>query len=201
MREQYIQQLLTTMPIDPFHGPAQNMMSGLDISSKIIDDLLLTNETGTERKTIFSFSKCFEKMVLPKKSHWNMIFLVLSGKIIFLFPENMILFFRHKRKYDPSQKIPGNLMFLQISWKDDLSEKFAPEHDLFCNIWKDGTSFFQKIYFLFRWKMKQDGLYQKTYGNMIFSVYMRRCYKYDIFLLAKKWRCPYPEIHLRWHSS
>ena len=111
MREQYIQQLLTTMPIDPFHGPAQNMMSGLDISSKIIDDLRLTNETGTERKTIFSFSKCFEKMVLPKKSHWNMIFLVLSGKIIFLFPENMILFFRHKRKYDLSQK---------NTWKYDI---------------------------------------------------------------------------------
>ena len=78
------------------------------------------------------------------------IFLVSSGKMIFLFPENMILFFRQKRKYDPSQKIPGNLMFLQISWKDGLSEKFAPEHDLFCNIWKDDTSFFSEnmIFFL-----------------------------------------------------
>ena len=58
----------------------------------------------TARKTIFSFSKCFEKMVFPKKSHWNMIFLVLSRKMILLFPENMILFFRHKRKDDLSQK-------------------------------------------------------------------------------------------------
>ena len=33
-----------------------------------------------------------------------MIFLVLSEKMIFLFPENMILFFRHKRKDDLSQK-------------------------------------------------------------------------------------------------
>ena len=58
----------------------------------------------TAQTTIFSFSKCFEKMVFPKKSHWNMIFLVLSGKMILLFPENMILFFRHKRKDDLPQQ-------------------------------------------------------------------------------------------------
>ena len=40
-----------------------------------------------------------------------MIFLVLSGKMIFLFPKNMILFFRHKRKYDLSQK---------NAWKYDI---------------------------------------------------------------------------------
>ena len=34
------------------------------------------------------FFKCSEKMVFPKKSHWNMIFLVvLSGKMTILFPE------------------------------------------------------------------------------------------------------------------
>ena len=71
----------------------------------------------TAQKTIFSFSKCFEKMVFPKISHWNMIFLVLSGKTIFLFPKNMILFFRHKRKDDLSQKIPGNIMFSSNVWK------------------------------------------------------------------------------------
>ena len=85
-------------------------------------------------------------------------------------------------------------------WKDGLSKKFAPEHDLFCNIWKDGISFFQKIwYFFFRWKMKEDDLYQKTRGNMVFSVYMRRRYKHDIAPPpARKQRCPCPEeIHLR----
>ena len=52
-----------------------------------------------------SFLKCSEKMVFPKKLHWNMIFLVvLFGKMIFLFPENMILFFRRKMKDDLSQK-------------------------------------------------------------------------------------------------
>ena len=43
------------------------------------------------RKTIVSFSRRPEKMVFPKKLRWNMIFLVLLGKIMFLFHENMIL--------------------------------------------------------------------------------------------------------------
>ena len=46
----------------------------------------------TARKTIFSFSRRPEKMVFPKKSSWNMIFLVWSRKVIFFFPENMIFF-------------------------------------------------------------------------------------------------------------
>ena len=82
-------------------------------------------------------------------------------------------------------------------WKDGLSKKFAPEHDLFCNIWKDGISFFQKIwYFFFRRKMKEDDLCQTTRGNMIFFVYMRRRYRRGIALLPKKQRCP-EKIHLR----
>ena len=65
----------------------------------------------TLRKTIFFFSKCSEEMVFPKKLHWNMIYLVLSGKMIFLFPKNMILFFRRKMKDDLSQK---------NTWKYDI---------------------------------------------------------------------------------
>ena len=41
----------------------------------------------TARKTIFSFSRRPEKMVFPKKTNWNMIFLVLSGNMILLFPK------------------------------------------------------------------------------------------------------------------
>ena len=44
--------------------------------------------------------------------------------------------------------------------------------------------------------MKEDGLYQKTPGSMIFSVYMRRRYVRDIALLAKTQRYP-KKIHLR----
>ena len=44
----------------------------------------------------------------------------------------------------------------------------------------------------------KDDLYQKTRENMVFSVYMRRRYKHDVALLAKKeqgWPCP-EKIHL-----
>ena len=66
-----------------------------------------SDEKTTARKnycTIFSFFKRPEKMAFPKKSCWNLIFLVLSGKIIFLFPENMIWHLRQKMKDDLSQK-------------------------------------------------------------------------------------------------
>ena len=65
----------------------------------------------TARKTIISFFKCYENIVFPKESRWNMIFLVLSGKMMFLFPENVILFFRWEMKDDLSQK---------NTWKYDI---------------------------------------------------------------------------------
>ena len=40
--------------------------------------------------------------------------------------------------------------------------------------------------------MKADDLYQKTRGNMIFSVYTRRRYRHDIALLAKKTKMTVP---------
>ena len=64
---------------------------------------------NTTQKTIFSFSKCSEKIIFPKKLHRSMIFHVLPGKMVF-FPEHIILFFRRKMK-DISQKIHGNMIF------------------------------------------------------------------------------------------
>ena len=46
MHAQYIQQPLTNIPSNPFHGPAWNTMSCLEISSKIINGLLAPKETG-----------------------------------------------------------------------------------------------------------------------------------------------------------
>ena len=43
------------------------------------------------------FFKCSEKMVFPKKLHWNMIFLTSWGKMAFLFPENMIFFLTDRK--------------------------------------------------------------------------------------------------------
>ena len=44
--------------------------------------------------------------------------------------------------------------------------------------------------------MKEDDLYQKACGNIIFSVCMRRRIRRGITLLAKKQRCP-QKMHLR----
>ena len=65
-----------------------------------------------------------------------MIFLVLSGKMIFLFPKNMIFFFRWKMKDDLSQKIHGNLIFSATVLKRWSLKKTALEYDLSCIIRK-----------------------------------------------------------------
>ena len=44
--------------------------------------------------------------------------------------------------------------------------------------------------------MKEDDLYQKKHGDMVFSVYIRGCYRHDMAPTAKKQRCP-EKIHLR----
>ena len=59
-----------------------------------------------------------------------MIFLVSSGKMIFLFPENMILFFRQKMN-DLSENIYMEIVeicyTLQLFWKVGLSKKIPLE--------------------------------------------------------------------------
>ena len=62
------------------------------------------------------FFKCSERMVFPKKSHWNMTFPVSSEKMAFLFLENMI-FSLVEMKDDLSQKIHGNMVFSVYSVK------------------------------------------------------------------------------------
>ena len=87
-----------------------------------------------------------------------MIFLVFFGKMIFLFPENMILPLGRKMKDDLSQKNTWkNDVFFKTFWKDGLFKKIAPEHDLSCIIWKG-------------WKMKDD-ISQEIRGGTTFSVY------------------------------
>ena len=139
-------------------------------------------------KTIFSFSKYSEKIVFPKKLHWN-IFLILSGKMIFLFPENMILFFRRKRKDDLSQKNTWKYdAFFKCSEKMIFPKSRTGIRSFFVIFGKIVFLFSRKYdIFFFRRKIKDD-LSQKIQGNMIFSVYMHKCYKYDITLLPKKQR-------------
>ena len=122
------------------------------------------------RKTIFSFSKCFEKMVFPKKSHWNIIFLVSLRNMIFLFLENMILFFRRKMKDDLPQKNTWKYdIFFKCSKRLSFQKSRTGIWSFFCHQ-ERWHFFFPKIwYFLYGWKMKDD-LSQKIHGNMMFSV-------------------------------
>ena len=62
-------------------------------------------------------------MIFPKKRCCNKIFLVLSGKITFLLPENMILHLRRKMKMIFLQKIHGIRYCLQTIWKDGLFKR------------------------------------------------------------------------------
>ena len=94
-------------------------------------DMVALCSTFTAQKTIFSFSRQPEKMVFPKKLCWNIIFLVLLGKMIFPFPENMILHLRRKMKDDLSLKIHGNMIFSSNFLKIWFFQKVPPRHMIF----------------------------------------------------------------------
>ena len=144
----------------------------------------------TENHTFFSRRP--EKMVFPKKSCWSMIFLILSGKMIFLFPENMILPPRRKMKDDISQKKKKNnnnnmetWYFLLMFWKDGLFKKTAMEFDLSCFIWK-GCIFSPRTWIFSSGQKRKDDLSQEVHGNMKFSLHTHRRYKHETVCLRQK---------------
>ena len=56
------------------------------------------------------FFRCFERWS-SKRPGWNMTFLVLSRKMIFVFSETRYFFFGKKMKDDLSQEIHGGMVF------------------------------------------------------------------------------------------
>ena len=67
-----------------------------------------------------------------------MTFLVLSGKIMFLFPENMILHLRRKMKDDLSENNTRKYeIFFKLSEKMIFSKRAVLGHDLSSIIWKN----------------------------------------------------------------
>ena len=109
-------------------------------------------------------SNVLKRWSFLKKSRWNMIFLPSSGKITFLFPENMI-FCGRKIKDDLSQKIHGNTIFYVCSVKmvllfhanmklpfcqknrDDLFPKNTPKDDISILDRYSRNSFNDSLYF------------------------------------------------------
>ena len=120
----------------------------------------------TARKTIF-FSGRPTKMVFLEKLPWNMIFLVLSGKVIYPFPEKMILHLWHKMKNDLSKKIHGNLIFSSGPPKKMVFPKGAVlARDLSYIIWKDGF-LFQRTWSFFIGQKAKDGLSKEIDGDVM----------------------------------
>ena len=101
-------------------------------------------------KPHFLFPDVLKRWSSQKKLCWNMIFLVLSGKMIFLFPENMILHLRRKMKDDLSQKNTRKYdIFFKCSEKMVFSKGialgfFPRKHDIFSLEGKWGMFFFKK---------------------------------------------------------
>ena len=126
-----------------------------------------------------------------------MIFFELSGKMIFLFPEiwsysldvkrKMLFLKKNIWKYDVFSKCSEKMVF---------PKKFAPEHGIFCNIWKYGISFFREIWYFFlsgKWKKV---IFINKYMEIWYFLYICinvTTHQRSVALLAKKKQCPRPE--------
>ena len=117
--------------------------------------------TLTARKTIFSFSRRPEKMVFPKKSRWNMIFLVLLGKIMFLFLENMILTLGGKWKMIFFKKIQGNMIFSSGPPKRRSFQE-RPRRDMIFFVLSGKMVFFSRKHDIFSWAGNQRQLFSRN---------------------------------------
>ena len=116
--------------------------------------------------------------------HRNMIFLVSSGKMIFLLPEN-ILFFRRKMKNDLSQKKYMEIWyFLQMFCKIGLSEKTEMEYDLSYIMRKDAISFSWKYDIVLRTENER-----RSFSTNI--------WKYDVFCMLVKVAFLFP-TNMKW---
>ena len=111
--------ILTALELNKFQKKFKKLIGNNNIKAKIYriqaHDSIMCGYFHCTKNHIFFF-QMFWKDSLSKKialiyDHWDMIFLVSPGKMIFLFPENMILLFRRKMKDDLSQKIHRNMIY------------------------------------------------------------------------------------------
>ena len=145
--------------------------------------------TDTARKTIFSFPRRPEKMVFPEKLHWNIIFVALSGKIIFLFSKIWSYTWDGKWKMVFLQKYTEIWYFLQTFWKDGLSRKGRAGIRSFLYYLEKRYFFSPKTWYFSlggKWKTVLPRKYMETWsialqrgktGNLI--------YRIEVWLLLK----------------
>ena len=123
-------------------------------------------------------------MVFQKNSTGIWSFLHYQEIWYFFFRKYMIIFLRRKRKNDLSQKKTKKMeiwCFLQMFEKTVFQKKLL--WNMIFNISKDRTSFFPENVIISLWTENERWFFSK---NMLFSVYMHKCYKYHITLLPKK---------------
>ena len=119
----------------------------------------------TARKTIF-FLRRPEKMVFPKKSRWNLTFLLLSGNMI-ISPKIWSYHQAENERWSFSKKKYTEIWYF-LQKKDGL---FKKGHDLSWTI-KKGCIFSQKHgNFSLDGKREKDELSQEILGNMIFCIW------------------------------
>ena len=100
-----------------------------------------------------------------------MIFLVLSGKMIFLFPENMILL-PENEWWSFSKKIHRNMIFSSNVLKRWSFQKGSRRDMIFLVLSEKVVFFFPKTWYFFPgWKMREGDVSQEIQGNMIFSIW------------------------------
>ena len=134
----------------------------------------LSISSRTAWKTIFSFSGRLEKMVLLKKLLWNMIFLVLSGKVIFLFLKIWSYTLDGKWTMIFLKKYMEVWFFLQTFWKDGLSKKGSVDLWSFL-YYLERWYFFPGNMIFFHWAKSERRKYMETWciaqrrktGNLI----------------------------------
>ena len=119
---------------------------------------------------MFSFSRHPEKMVFPKNLGWNMIFLILSGKMIFLFPENMIFPPRRKMKDDLSKKYTEIWYFLQMLQKDGLFRKDCAGTWNFLYYLERWYFFPPKTWYFFLGRKARSNILHEIRGDKMFRV-------------------------------
>ena len=126
------------------------------------------------RKTIVSFFKCSEKMVFPKKSHWNAIFLILWGKIYFIFPKIWSYTLDGKWKLIFLKKIHRYTIFFANVLKRWPFQKNCTGIWSFLYYQERWYFFFPKI-----WYYSVDGKWKKIFLK---KKYMEICEIFCIFL-------------------
>ena len=163
------------------------------------------------------------KMIFLKKRHGNIIFssnvlkrwsfqknqtgiwsflLYYLERWYYLFPKNMILFFRQKMKDDLSQKNTWKYdIFFKCPEKMVFPKIIALEYDLSCIIWKD--VFFPRKYDIFSLNGKWKMIFLKNYTEIRYFLYI--CTNVTNMILPfwkknQRWSSP-EKIHLKTHSQ